>query len=980
MNIKFHKLNTIFNLFKALLLSLFVFVLFISEIAAQTSLFQHYSVEQGLPSSEIYAQVQDDDGYMWFATSKGVSRFDGYEFVNYTIKDGLPTNSVIDMYKDYTGRIWFCTYDGSLSFYENGSIIKHENNDTIKQLAKNYFIDNIYLDSLSNLYIMPSTGGLFKITKSGEITNEIQKYSGRSSFFVKKMPHGFIWGQFPQQEVIENNTITVKNNVYYLNLKRPKSIRRYYQEINNNEFLISFGNTIFHIKNNIVLIQKKFDNDISGLLKDNSGNLWISVMYEGLYMFENENLNNKPKVFLRGKSPISTFQDIEGNYWFSTTESGVYFVPSFQFNSYKKFGFSDFNILSIEIFNDILYFSTYDKQVFKCNLENDRILSIENIALHINRNNAILDIFANNDSSIWFLGTELYRCFNEQTKIIDTISRGYKLCKTIDNNILSTSYAGFRKFDADSLIFELIANEIPIANSIYQDITRKIYLGTINGLYCFFNNSLTYLGEEFNLLKTRIADIKKINNYLLLATSGEGLVVYDLKKSKIYVINERNGLSSNFVNTIFIQDSSVIWIGTNKGLCKLEIEKSENFSFKTEKYNKSDGLYSEEIKDIAIINNCIYLGTSQGLISFYPFKLKKTKIAPKIILDSLLINDTKFSLTDNSILQNSQNNITFLYKAISFRANQKLKYKYKLEGFDEKWVITANKYIRFPNLPSGKYTFILTASTDGVNWNKDPLRISFKIKKHFTESVIFIIFIILSVILIIGTILFFIYKNLKKNVENVKKLLYAEQKALRSQMNPHFIFNALNSIRRYILENDSDTADDYLTSFASLMRFVLDNSKHNMIPLETEIQTLRLYLELEKMRFDETFVFSITKEKGIDMQSVSVPPMLIQPYLENAIWHGLAPKSAGGVLKINFQIKNKNLICTIIDNGIGREKSAIISKKRKGHVSTGIKNIEERINLINSLSKKSIEIHTIDLFDNNKKPEGTKIIIFFPLL
>ena len=964
---------------KVLLTSILTLFLFISNIFAQTSLFQHYSVEQGLPSSEIYAQIQDDDGYMWFATSKGVSRFDGYEFVNYTIKDGLPTNSVIDMYKDYTGRLWFCTYDGSLSYYDNGNIIKHKNNDTIKQLSKNYFIDNIYLDTLNNLYIMPSTGGLYKITETGKITNEIQKYSGRSSFFVKKMPHGFIWGQFSQKEVIDTNTIIVENNVYYLNLKRPRSIRKYFQRINENEFLISFGNTIFHIKNRTILIQKTFNNDISGLLKDNNGNLWISVMYEGLYVFENENLNNKPQIILRGKSPVSAFQDREGNYWLSTTESGVYFVSSFQFNSYKKFGFSDFNILSIEIFNEFLYFSTYDKQVFKCNIWNDKILSIENIPLHINRNNAILDIYANSDGSIWFLGKELYRCFNNETKIIDTISRGYNLCKTIDNNILSTSYQGFKKYNNDSLIFKFSDKEIPIINSIYQDITGKIYLGTINGLYCYFNDSLNYLGEKHNLLKTRISDIKKINNYLLVATSGEGFLVYDLIKSKVFVINEKNGLNSNFVNTIFIQEHSIIWIGTNKGLCKLKFNDFENFSFETEKYNKSDGLYSEEIKDIAIMNNCIYLGTSKGLISFYPYKLKKTIVAPKIILDSLLINDSEAKNIDISVLQNKENNITFFYKAISFRASEKVKYKYKLVGFDEKWIITANKYVRFPNLPSGKYTFMLTASSDGINWNKESLKIDFKIKKHYTETFIFIIFIILSIILIIGTILFVIYKNLKKNIENVKKLLYAEQKALRSQMNPHFIFNALNSIRRYILENDSDTADEYLTSFASLMRLVLENSKQNMISLETEIQTLHLYLELEKMRFDETFIFEITKEQGIDMQSAMIPPMLIQPFLENAIWHGLAPKSMGGILKINFKTENKNLICTIKDNGIGRTESAIISKKRKGHVSTGIKNIEERIDLINLLSKRSIEIHTIDLFDNKKNPEGTKIIIFFPL-
>ena len=414
-------------------------------------------------------------------------------------------------------------------------------------------------------------------------------------------------------------------------------------------------------------------------------------------------------------------------------------------------------------------------------------------------------------------------------------------------------------------------------------------------------------------------------------------------------------------------------------MCKIQIENSDSLIFTTEKYTKADGLYSEEIKDIAKVNNCIYLGTSKGLISFFPDKLRKNNPSPQILLIGFSINDIETEIQNKYILNHDENYLTLFIKAISYKSSKNIKYRYKLDGFDDKWIETANRYVRFPALPPGKYTFLITATTDGENWSKEPVLINFKIKKHYTQTVAFVLFIILTVILTLLIIFYYLYSNLKKDIENKRNLLFAEQKALRSQMNPHFIFNALNSIRRYILENEIDIADEYLTSFASLMRRVLDNSKQYTISLESEIETLRLYLELEKMRFDESFIFKINVEKNIEIQSIKIPPMLIQPYLENAVWHGLAPKKTKGKLSLSFSEINKKLLCVIEDNGIGRKKSAEISKRRHGHVSTGLKNIEERINLINSLNKSDINIKIIDLYDKNNEAIGTKIKILFPI-
>jgi len=962
---------------------LFIILTFISfNIFSQNSIFEHYSVEDGLPSSEIYSQLQDDNGYMWFATSRGVCRFDGFDFKTFTMKDGLPSNSIVKLYKDYKGRIWFSSFEGYLSYFENNIIVKHQLNDTIVKISKNYYIDNICIDSNDNLWFMPSMGGIYLINSENKISEYLPKNKVDSKFFVEIKLNGFLWNNNLISNRRDSSFIKVINNRYYIDFESDNiiSLRRYFYKISNSEFLLSLSNKLFYIKNNKILSTIDFNNEISGVFSDIQGNFWISVMYEGIYLYANKDLNSSPELYLKGKSPISAFQDREGNYWFSTTEDGIYFVPSFQFNTYYQFGFSDYNILAMEKLDNNLYFSTYDKQVFKCNVKSDKILSIQNLNLTKNRNIAILDILADNNKNIWFLGYELIKLRDDKITIIDTLNRCYNISLNYKNQVLISNITGYLKYEESNFIEEYCNDNINSSNYVFEDTKNNIWIGTLNGLYKIDNKETIFYGNLKEILKSRINDIKQIGDYILVATSGEGLII--IKNYDIIQINKSNGLNSNFVTKILIDNESICWLGTNKGLCKIDFNFDKGLNYKLIKYTKSNGLFSEEIKDLIRIDDCIWLGTSSGLISFYPENLKKSITSPNILLDSVLINNLKLEFNENYIFKYNENSVSIFFKAISFKSNPKIKYKYKLEGFDNKWIESVNRYVRFPNLPPGDYTFMLTASSEDDNWNSKPIILNFRIKKHFTQTYIFIIFLIFFSLSIIIGIIAFIYVNLKKDVENKKMLLISEQKALRSQMNPHFIFNSLNSIRRYILENDNDAADSYLTSFASLMRLVLENSKQNFIELNTEIETLKRYLELEKMRFDDTFTFKITISPDINMLEVKIPPMLIQPYLENAIWHGLAPKKTNGILKLNFELShNSELICWIEDNGIGREKSAEISKKRLNHNSTGLKNIEERINLINTLTNSKILIEIIDLFDNEtKESQGTKIKLVFPFL
>jgi LytS/YehU family sensor histidine kinase len=204
--------------------------------------------------------------------------------------------------------------------------------------------------------------------------------------------------------------------------------------------------------------------------------------------------------------------------------------------------------------------------------------------------------------------------------------------------------------------------------------------------------------------------------------------------------------------------------------------------------------------------------------------------------------------------------------------------------------------------------------------------------------------------------------------------------ALRAQMNPHFIFNCLNSINRYIIKSDIKTSSLYLTRFAKLIRLILDNSEHKKVVLSNELEALKLYIDMESLRFDHKFSFDVSIDPEVDADNIEIPPLIIQPYVENAIWHGLLHKDSGGHLSVHVSRDNGSLVCEIADNGIGREKAMEYkSKNAPTRKSVGMKLTEERLQIASDDFSVAGSQKIIDLFDENGEASGTKVILTLPI-
>ena len=384
-------------------------------------------------------------------------------------------------------------------------------------------------------------------------------------------------------------------------------------------------------------------------------------------------------------------------------------------------------------------------------------------------------------------------------------------------------------------------------------------------------------------------------------------------------------------------------------------------------------------------DGAIWFGTVYGLIKYDPNEYIENKVESKISITgfSLFYNDTV--LTDKIHLSYRDNNITFNFSGICLTNPGKVKYKYILEGFEKNWSPPSKERLAtYSNLPPGTYTFKVISSNNENLWNTSPASFTFTINRPYWKTWQFYVSLIFLILfLLIFSIRYRIrqIKNKEKQkTELNKKIANIESQALRAQMNPHFIFNTMSSIQDYISSNDTDAALKYLSKFAKLMRKIMDNSKQQLIPVAEELNALELYLELEVMRFDKKFEYHIYIDKTIDANYDRIPSMLIQPYVENAIIHGLLPKEGIGKISITLQRHEDTIECTIEDNGIGRTKSVEYKKNRvqQQHKSMGMSITQERLDILNSSLKSNIYAEIVDLYENGV-PSGTKVKLIIPL-
>ncbi|MEI6411800.1 MAG: histidine kinase [Bacteroidota bacterium] len=480
----------------------------------------------------------------------------------------------------------------------------------------------------------------------------------------------------------------------------------------------------------------------------------------------------------------------------------------------------------------------------------------------------------------------------------------------------------------------------------------------------------------------------KRNNVWL--NTGQKWYIMDVSTRKVQNFGKKNGLSTNKPNGLCLDRDGNVWFATPYGLSRYEAS-----SHQVRTFYQTDGLLSNIISNVELIDtskNILFVSTDRGLCLFEPDKVDTATAAPHTLVTRIQVFDNEIPIPENGgiSLAYNQNDLRIEFTGVNFinGANNRYQYSLEPEGSPADWKDAGtDNFANFLNLSPGRYTFYArTANSDGI-WGETPAVLSILIYPPWWQTWTFRI----SLLAALAAAIWWFYRRQisraeTREAEKAKvrqQMADLEMRALRSQMNPHFVFNALNSVQNFILKNDTREASRYLTKFARLMRLILENSESPVVPLDREIELLRYYTEMEALRFNQHFAFDFQIDTNLSAESVAIPGMLIQPHIENAIWHGLMHKEdAGAKLWVRFiKAENNTIICEIEDNGVGRAKAAELEQDRpKNHRSTGLSNIRTRLELLNAQLANDISLEFNDLHDEMGNATGTKVVVRMPMM
>lgn len=531
-------------------------------------------------------------------------------------------------------------------------------------------------------------------------------------------------------------------------------------------------------------------------------------------------------------------------------------------------------------------------------------------------------------------------------------------------------------------------------NFIVEDKNGNIWLREHNGLLIYEKATgeviyHRYSAESSKVLRSMGPMVADDAGRIWIATYRNKLAYAhadSLHQGIIKYYGPEDGLRGKAVNAIKFHKKNLL-VFTDEGLQTFNMD-----TRRFEKYfNEGYGLSSYHDSQINLSDGRIAIGQKRAIVIFNPDSLKTNEEIPQPYISDFKVFGKRWDVnsqnkSDIIFLSYKQNHFSFEFSALGFYMPHNTQFQYKLEGFDEEWQDgTQHRLASYTNVPGGDYIFKVKA------FNEEKAAQAITSQTFLSISTIWyktIWFWCLATFGIAG-IIYSVYqwqisqvrKKERLKAEYERKLTDVEMSALRAQMNPHFIFNSLNSIDYYIICNEQEKASDYLNRFSRLIRLILQNSKSSIVPLKDDLEALKLYIELESLRFDDLFEYEVKMEKGLDPEKINIPPMILQPYVENAIWHGLMQKESGkGILELSMRKNNGHLICLIEDNGIGREAAQKLkSKSASRRKSYGMKITSDRLAMLNKIAGADASVQIFDLKNEDESPAGTRVELSIPL-
>ncbi|MBK8956763.1 MAG: histidine kinase [Saprospiraceae bacterium] len=947
----------------------------------QSPAYRQFTDDDGLPSMTLYGILQDPKGFLWIATPKGICRFDGREFKRYGIR-GMKSQDTPFSFMDNEGIPWFYNMAGDVFYVRNDSLhyldlhgikpigeiysfyvknpfiyiswTKTDSPQSIKYnlfdlnqkqiLERNYVFLGLKDGALIgydyekrkrsfDLYAIDSNELIAsqKILNQHEVKfiHEIDRYMVHSDNYSIIIASNYIWILDSCNQILSSQYFPdiTNNKIDYINF------------INENELFIGTNESsyLYDLKDKELKSISHYTLYMNTVIEDCHHRKWISTTDHGLLL----DLNNGSMVYTSDKSDIASdeayvIQPIH-NQIFVGHHNGKLSI----FNNdlklrkieYKGLGRVRF-IQEIEKWNTILGFDVGLQIIEKANTRHipcaDLNIGSIKAGIHINEHQLFLC------TSLGVYNIPYSKLYQPQ---VDDLEK-------------------YRELDVRSLCI--------------SEFKGVLYAGTVNGLY---KRSKSNGWEKIGNTEVFIKQLYNSNDsILMLCTDGQGLYLFDGTEI-MDSINTQSGLPSDNVSSICTINPNQFAIGTDQGVYMLNKNTRLGYNL-----DVIDGLPGNEINDLKCHNNLLWIGTSKGLFTIPIENINPNQEIPYIEIQDAKLFSREGQSKFKSPLAYNQNHLKFVVQSRSLISGGSMNLYYRFANRDSQWLSTPSQVVEFVGLGAGKYNLqFKSVNEDKIDSNI--IEQTFEILPPWYKSIWFSLIMVLSLSSFSVSLSY--WRQRKKRIELEKKRMFEDQlnqlkeEALQNQMNPHFMFNALNAIQGFLSNNDHFNAMNYLSKFGRLIRMIFDQSREKRISLETELAFLRNYLELERLRFKEKVDIQLFVDPAVEEKATELflPPLVIQPIVENAFKHGLLHKGSEGYLKIKLEMTDGQLVCTVEDNGIGRESSSGINRwKKNGRKSTGIATIRERLAIIDR-GRQKIGLQIRDLYDASGQSAGTQVTI-----
>lgn len=1012
-----------------------VFLLFLlGLLPAQQYNFRSYSVADGLAQSQVYAICEDSRGYLWLGTrGGGVSRFDGNEFRNFKTYDGLINDFVRTIETDHDGNVWIGTDEGACIF--NGVSFSE-----VKLPGSPHTVRSIVCAADGKTWIATEDTGLF-VLNNGDVSlyregarDSKSKFDILPSAWVNNVyedTDGSIWvgtARGAMHFKLDGTTARYDKDSGIPGIADIYSIAR---DGLGKLWFASYGSGLYQLQKNGRFSRFQQEDGLANntthcMTVDHQGRLWVGTAGGVTRIDGNEVRTFTELQGLCSNSMSTIAEDSWGNMWFGTSGGGLCRLDGERFIHFSdKSG--DMGPWVYTLFCDTLnhmWFATskggvteYDGDYFTNYYDGAGFTSFK-----------VRAISQDTSGKMWFgtTGDGLYSFANGSFKHY-TRSDGLSLSvitslttDTLNRTWIGTAGGYVSVYDPITDLITRVGKDSGFTNikssrvnCISSDKKGNIWVGTNEGAFLMeYDSSHMHVKRAYTTVDGLAGNLVRsitTDNYgnLWFGCAG-GITSFEGRDFKSFTVEDQ--FASDNVYSLLADKTGHLWVGTEKGVDRALYDASGKIT-SVKHYGKGEGFAGIEVSQNAACLDTgtgVWFGTINGASVYHEEFDVVNETPPKIHITGIRlffdpIEETEygkksggykwFPVPDSLILPYEANHLRFEFTGIDLRNPEGVKFRWRLVNFESNWVPeNSERQATYSNLQPGEYTFQVQAKNSDGYWS-DLQTFTFQITPPIWMTWPFRLVVAGAILLLL--IIVFRWsakraqrrgKELLQKVRLEKHVLELEQKALRLQMNPHFIFNALQSINGYISRNDSAEARKYLAKFGKLMRMTLENSRTSYTSIEQETELLYNYTALEAMSHGNRFETIIDIDEKIKHESTFIPVMLIQPFVENAIIHGLKHKiEGGGILNIQFRLEGKEhgtqgdqqyIVCEIRDNGVGRKKAAEYEAGiRKDHKSAAMEITRERLKQMNEEGKPKSSMEIIDIEDANGESMGTKVLI-----